>query len=132
MKNSISCIEERFHCKVSDDEISYLALHLARCVGADETAAAHRAGHPMAERPHQASCRQKLIHQINEIDIIAQESFLSIHHCDLSHAELIISTIELSLKENIPVLLINPLLHDYDILRLKDVVKDITKEKTIL
>ncbi|MFR9118918.1 MAG: hypothetical protein ACLVJX_08565 [Merdibacter sp.] len=73
--------------------------------------------------------RQKLIHQINEIDIIAQESFLSIHHCDLSHAELIISTIELSLKENIPVLLINPLLHDYDILRLKDVVKEYYKRK---
>ena len=128
VKNSISCIEERFHCKVSDDEISYLALHLA--------AALERMKQPLRTVlvTHGGTAasnvlRQKLIHQINEIDIIAQESFLSIHHCDLSHAELIISTIELSLKENIPVLLINPLLHDYDILRLKDVVKEYYKRK---
>ena len=127
-KNSISCIEERFHCKVSDDEISYLALHLA--------AALERMKQPLRTvlvthggTAASSVLRQKLIHQINEIDIIAQESFLSIHHCDLSHAELIISTIELSLKENIPVLLINPLLHDYDILRLKDVVKEYYKRK---
>ena len=128
VKNSISCIEERFHCKVSDDEISYLALHLA--------AALERMKQPLRTvlvthggTAASSVLRQKLIHQINEIDIIAQESFLSIHHCDLSHAELIISTIELSLKENIPVLLINPLLHDYDILRLKDVVKEYYKRK---
>ena len=129
VKNSISCIEERFHCKVSDDEISYLALHLAAALERMKQAAGAPCWSPMAERPHQGVLRQKLIHQINEIDIIAQESFLSIHHCDLSQAELIISTIELSLKENIPVLLINPLLHDYDILRLKDVVKEYYKRK---
>ncbi len=128
VKNSIGCIEERFHCKVSDDEISYLALHLA--------AALERTKQPLRTVlvTHSGAAatgvlRQKLIRQISEIDIIAQESFLSIQHCDLSHAELIISTIDLTLQEKIPVLLINPLLRDYDIMRLKDAVNDYYKQK---
>ncbi len=76
-----------------------------------------------------AILKQKLIHQINEIDIVDQESFLSIHHCDLTDIDLIISTIEISLKTDIPILLINPLLHNYDILRLKDAVKEYYNQK---
>ncbi len=128
VKNSICCIEDRFHCEVSDDELSYLALHLAasleRMKQPLRTVLVTHGGSAIA-----SILKQKLIHQINEIDIIAEESFLSIQHCDLTHAELIISTIELTIKCDIPVLIINPLLHDYDILRLKDVIKDFYKQK---
>lgn len=128
VKNSIHCIEERFHCTVSDDEISYLALHLA--------ASLERLKKPLRTIlvTHEGTAaaailKQKLIHQINEIDIVDQESFLSIHHCDLTGIDLIISTIEISLKTDIPILLINPLLHNYDILRLKDAVKEYYNQK---
>ncbi len=138
VKNSISCIEEKFHCTVSDDELSYLALHLA--------ASLERMKQPLRTVlvTHEGTAaaailKQKLVHQINEIDIVDQESFLSIQHCDLTNIDLIITTIEISIKTKIPILLINPLLHDYDILRLKDAVKgyyntknDPIKRKTAL
>ena len=128
VKNSIACIEERYHCKVSDDEISFLALHLA--------AALERQKEPLRTIlvTHEgagasAILYQKLTQRIPEIKIIAQESFLSIYARNLNDADLIITTIDLSLDQEIPTVLINSLLHDYDIVHLKDVVDQYYKNK---
>lgn len=72
---------------------------------------------------------QKLSTQIPEITVIAHESFLTIQHADLSQAELIISTLELNLSTDIPVLQVNILMYDHDIRRLKEIVQAYYKKK---
>ena len=71
----------------------------------------------------------KIIPQIPEIEIIAQESFLTIQNTDLSQAELILSTLNINLNIDIPILTINPIMHDHDISRLKNIVKKYYNEK---
>lgn len=127
-KHSISCIEEYFRCTVSDDEVGYLALHLAasiermkkplRCI-----IVAHHgigAGNLLKE---------KITAQIPEVVIIAQESFFSIYERTFDDIDLIISTLPLQLVTDTPVLQVNSLLHDYDILRLKDTIKEFYNKK---
>lgn len=121
-KQSVRCIEEHFHTTVSDDEIGYLALHLAGSIERmkkplDTLLVAHSgngAGMLLCE---------KISAQIPKVHIVSRESFFSIYERDLQGIDLIISTIELNLKTDIPVIQINSLLHDYDIQRLEDVVK---------
>lgn len=127
-KRSISCVEEHFHCKVSDDEVGYLALHLA--------ASLERMKQPLKTIlvVHGGVgagilLRKKLAVQIPEIDIVSQETFFTIYERDLQDIDLILSTLELNIKTNIPVLQINSILHDYDILRLKDVIKEYYNRK---
>ena len=73
--------------------------------------------------------RRKLTAQIPEIDIISQETFLSIYERDVSDVDLIISTLELSLHTDVKILQVNSLLHDYDLHRLKDIIRDYYKVK---
>ena len=128
VKNSIGCIEKHFNCKVSEDEISYLALHLAtsleRMKQPLRTILVSHGGNGAA-----TLLRRKLITQIPEIDILSQETFLTIYRKDLTNIELIISTIDITIKEDIPILKINPILHNYDILRLKNIIKGYYNDK---
>ena len=127
-RNSVSVIEEHFHCNVSDDEVGFLALHLAASLEnmkqpLKTILVAHGgvgAGNLL---------RRKLSVQIPEIDIISQETFFSIYECDISDIDLIISTLELNLHTDVTILQVNSLLHDYDILRLKDVIREYYKVK---
>lgn len=128
VKNSLRILEKQYSCNLSDDEIGYIAIHLA--------AALERNKRPLKTI---LVChggigaikllKRKLIPQIPEIEIIAQESFLTIQNTDLSQAELILSTLDLNLNISIPILTINPLMHDKDIARLKGVIKKYYNEK---
>lgn len=126
-KNSMICIEEYFSCKVSNDEIGYFALHLASSLEKmkqplNTILVAH--GGPGAAN----LLNYKLI-QIPEISIIRTETYFSIHVADINKADIIISTTPLQLHTDVPVLQINSILHDYDILRIRDVIKDYYKQK---
>lgn len=122
-KQSVACVEKHFHCEVSDDEVGYLALHLA--------ASLERMKQPLKTvlvihgGPGAGNLLQrKLTVQIPEINIVSQETFFSIYERNLQDIDLILSTLELNVQAEIPVLQINSILHDYDILRLKDVIKE--------
>ena len=113
---------------MSEDEAGYLAIHLA--------AALDRAKKPLKTilvchggGGANQLLLQKLSTQIPEITVIAQESFLTIQNADLSQAELIISTLELNLSTDIPILQVNVLMYDHDIQRLKKVVRGYYKKK---
>lgn len=127
-KKSVVCLEEHFHCVVSDDEIGFLALHLA--------VALERMKVPLRTI---VVCHggigasnlivHKLSTQISEIHIIAQETFISIYDRFLDDVDFIISTMPLNLKADIPILQINTILHDYDITRMRDIIKEYYKVK---
>lgn len=128
VRKSLHTLKQNDLSQMNEDEAGYLAIHLA--------AALDRAKRPLrtvlvchggggANR----LLLQKLSTQIPEITVIAQESFLTIQHADLSQAELIISTLELNLAADIPVLQVNILMYDHDIRRLKEIVQTYYKEK---
>lgn len=127
-KHSIRTLERRYSCHLSHDEIGYIAIHLA--------AALDRAKQPLRTilvchggTGANKLLMRKLSTQISEIEIIGQESFLTIQQADLSQAELIISTLNLELTTAIPILVVNTLMYDYDILRLKEIIKKYYKDK---
>lgn len=127
-KKSLRMLEQRYSCHLSDDEIGYVAIHLA--------AALDRTKQPLKTilvchvgTGASKLLLRKLATQIPEIEIISQESFLTIQQADLSRAELIITTLELNLTVDIPILLVSSLMYDYDILRLKEVIKGYYKDK---
>lgn len=127
-KKSLRMLEQRYSCHLSDDEIGYVAIHLAAAL--DRTKQPLKTilvchGGTGASR----LLMRKLTTQIPEIEIISQESFLTIQQADLSQAELIITTLELNLTVDIPVLVVSSLMYDYDILRLKEVIKGYYKDK---
>lgn len=120
--NSIRCIEEHFHCQVSDDEIGYLALHLAASI--------ERMKQPLSTLliAHGGEgagnlLKEKINAHIPEVSILSLESFFSIYEKNLNEIDLIITTIELNMTTSVPIVQINSLLHDYDIQRLRDIVK---------
>lgn len=120
-KESISCIEDHFHCKVSDDEIGFLTLYLAVSLDnmkepLNTILVAH--GGAAASK---LLCN-KLSSQIPEINIVSQENFFSIYDYDLHNIDLIISTMELNLNTSIPIIQVNSLVHDYDITRLRNLI----------
>ena len=128
MKKTTNIIEERYNCKISDDEIGYLTLHLAtslECMKKPlKTIVVCHGGIGASNL-----LVRKLTLQIPEIQIISQETFLSINEIDLDSIELIISTIDLHLNNDIPLLIVNNVLFDYDITRLKDIIKLYYKKK---
>ena len=128
MKKTSDIIEQRYNCKVSDDEIGYLALHLANSLESMKkplkTIVVCHGGIGASNL-----LVRKLTVQIPEIQIVSQETFLSIHEANLNEIELIISTIEFNLNKNIPILIINNLLFDYDITRIKDIIKSYYNKK---
>lgn len=127
-KKSVACIEEFFHCKVSDDEIGFLSLFLAASLEHMkqplQTIVVSHGGIGAST----LLCR-KLESQIPEIQIISTETFFSIYECDLSPADLIISTMDLNIKTDKPIIQVNSLLHDYDFIRLKNIVQKYYKIK---
>lgn len=127
-KISLKCVEDFYHCQLSEDEIDYFTLHLA-------TALEHMkqplktiivchsgigAGNLLVS---------KLSKQIPEIQIVSCETFISIHHYDLHDIDLIISTMDFVLEESIPILKIGSLLYEHDIIRLKDIINEYFKIK---
>lgn len=128
VKKSLKVLHDRYPYDLIDDEIGYIAIHLA--------AALERTKQPLktilvCHGGNGASnlLSRKLTAQLSEIEIVSQESFLSIQNADLSQTDLIITTIELNLSTDIPVLTVNSLIHDYDILRLKEIIKKYYKMK---
>ena len=128
VRKSLGMLDEDLLSRISDDEAGYLAVHLA--------AALDRAKQPLKTilvcHGGVGSSRlllRKLSTQIPEIQIIAQESFLTIQNADLSQAELIISTLELHLPIDIPILQIGILMYDHDIQRLKEIIREYYKKK---
>ena len=128
VRKGFQALSDPYPYTFSDDEMGYIAIHLA--------AALERTKQPLKTILvcHEGSgtsnlLMRKLTAQLPEIEIIAQEHFLGIGQSDLSQADLIITTIELNLTADIPVLSITSLVHDYDILRLKGIVKQYYKAK---
>ena len=128
VRKSLRTLEPGDPGRMSEDEAGYLAIHLA--------AALDRAKKPLKTilvchggGGANQLLLQKLSTQIPEITVIAQESFLTIQNADLSQAELIISTLELNLSTDIPILQVNVLMYDHDIQRLKKVVRGYYKKK---
>lgn len=121
-KDSIHDIEQHFSCQVSDDEIGYLALHLA--------ASLERMKKPLQTIliTHGGPSVAKLLHdklaQLPEIVIVSVQTFFSMQANDIQDAEFIISTTPLRIPTKIPVLLINSILQDYDMNRLHAIIKD--------
>lgn len=128
VKNSLEVLTKGYSCNLSDDEIGYITIYLAASL-------------ELKKRPLKTIliCHggtgvmkllmRKLIPQIPEIEIIAHESFLTIQNTDLSQAELILSTLNINLNIDIPILTINPIMYDHDISRLKNIIKKYYNEK---
>ena len=128
VKHSSICIEEYFHTKLSDDEIGFLALHLAAAMEAlKQPLQTVLVCHHGAGASNLA--KAKLLAQLPEIRIIRQETFYSVYNTTLDDTDLIITTTALALPTEIPILQINALLHEYDIQRLKEIVKHLYKKK---
>lgn len=120
-KQSMRFIEKRFSCQVSDEEVGYFALHLA--------AALDRNKQPLQTILvcHDSEgatnlLKGKLHRQFPELAIQSVESYISIYEHSLEGIDLILSTMDLSLQCDMPILVINSLLHDYDIVRLKTII----------
>lgn len=127
-KESVQCIESAYQCTLSEDEIGYFALHLA--------AALEKMKQPLRTVLvcHGGSgssklLKRKLAIQIPEVTIVSLENFFSIYDYNLQHIDLILSTMELHLHSDIPMIEINPLLYDFDIKRCKEIVKEAYKKK---
>lgn len=121
-KLSMHVIEEKLNCKVSDEEIGFFTLHLA--------AALDRMKQPLntvvISNTRSGATNllvRKLSSQFRELDIRHTTSFGMAHEYNYENIDLIISTTDISLNTEIPVIVINPLLYDHDILRLKSIVK---------
>lgn len=128
VKNSISCIEEHFKNHVSEEEIAYIALHLAASIEQmKQPLTAILVCHNGIGATNLAY--SKLCAQIPELKIISKEDYFSIYHADLQDVDVIISTIQLNLPNTIPILQINSILHEYDFQRLKNAVRDLYKKK---
>ncbi|MDF9825485.1 transcriptional antiterminator [Breznakia sp. PF5-3] len=128
VEKSVDYINNTYDISVSEDEIGYLTLHLA--------AALEHFKEPLhtilvcnGGMGTSTLLTQKLMRQIPEIEIVSQASFISIYEESLQHIDLIISTVELHLQTSVPILKISPILEDYDIVRLKDIVKEYYKIK---
>ena len=128
VKKSLETLTKQYSCNLSDDEIGYITIYLAASLELKKqplkTILICHGGTGVIKL---LLC--KIIPQIPEIEIIAQESFLTIQNTDLSQAELILSTLNINLNIDIPILTINPIMHDHDISRLKNIVKKYYNEK---
>lgn len=105
----------------NDDEVGYLTIHLA--------AALERMKQPLKTI---LICHlgvgtgnlilRKLSKHIPEIEITAQETFISIENKNLSEFDLVISTLPIDNDIKIPVIVINPLPREHDIKQIKSAI----------
>lgn len=128
VKQSFLALSAQYPYRLNDDELGYITIHLA--------AALERTKQPLRTILvcHGGSgasnlLMRKLTAQLPEIQIFSQETFSTVSQCNLDEAELIISTMELNLQTDIPILQVNTLIHDYDILRLKEIIRKYYKAK---
>ena len=118
-KASAHILTERYQAPISDEEIGYFALHLAMAL--------ERAKKPLRTVLicHDSSSatkllKRKLMTQFPELDIVAVQSYLTVHDFPFHEIDLILSTMELNLDNDIPFIVINPLLYDCDIAHFKN------------
>lgn len=128
VKQSIHIIEDYFKCKISDDEIGFFTLHLA--------AAMDRKKKPLntilishANVGATNLLAAKLRSQFLELNIFEIRSYITIHDSDYQDADLILTTTPLDFEPEVPVLVINTLLYECDIMRLKSIIRSFYKEK---
>ena len=120
VKESMYLIENKFHCKISEEEMGLLTLHLA--------VALDKMKQPLTTLLicHEGSganhlLLRKLQSQFsNELFIKDSQNYPTIDMDQLQHIDLILSTINLEIHADIPIIEINPLLSKYDIARLRD------------
>lgn len=128
VRNSMSILEEYYHCQISDDEAGLIALHLA--------SALDRRKNPLNTLliTHDSMgaanlLRRKLQTQLPELRITDARSYVGMEKADFTGFDLILSTTELPVKVPVPVLVISPLLHDYDVPRLRSLIQPYYKSK---
>lgn len=128
IKNSIHIIEEKYNCTVSNDEIGFLTLHLATALNREKKPLnTLLVSHGNIGATNLLA--QKLTTQFPEINIIKIHNFVNIHDANLLNIDLILSTIDLTLDYDIPIITINLFLYDYDISRLKNIINTYYKKK---
>lgn len=122
VKQSIHVIENKLKCKVNDAEIGFITLYLATALD--------RLKRPLntilisdSRMGANNLLISKLTTQFRELNITKIINSLSFNNLDLKDADLILTTNHSTYNTDIPVIVINPVLYDYDILRLKSVVK---------
>ena len=127
-KASAHILTERYQAPISDEEIGYFALHLAMAL--------ERAKKPLRTVLicHDSSSatkllKRKLMTQFPELDIVAVQSYLTVHDFPFHEIDLILSTMELNLDNDIPFIVINPLLYDCDIAHLKTIITSYFQKK---
>lgn len=128
VKQSMHVIENKYNCKVSDDEAGFYTLHLA--------AALDRFKKPLrtllCSHGNLGATNllvQKLNTQFPELEIIETVNFVTIHDAKLENIDLILSTIDLDFEVLCPLVRINIFLYDHDITRLKNVISSYYKDK---
>lgn len=119
--NSLRFLKERYGCSMSRNEIGYISIYLASALERikrplNTILVSH--GGPGAG----LLLLQTLSSQIPEIHITSTESFLSVQKADLSQTDIILSTLELPLKTDKPIIEITPLMHSHELMRLKEIL----------
>lgn len=109
--------------KMSDSEIGLLTLHLAAAIERNK-----RPLRTLLINPEGFGARLLLINKISgairEIDIVHEMNTKPNENDDLSNFDLIISTVKLNINSSQPVLVINNLVSDDDLSRLRKIVRD--------
>lgn len=131
VKDSIYILEAFLDVKINDDEIGYITLHLASAID--------RAKKPLKTllvchggTGETMFLRNKLRHEIGELDIVITKSSSFIKISDLEDIDIIISTVPLKLNTEVEIINISPVLNKQDIVRLRSIVKNIYTIKNTL
>lgn len=119
--DSLRFLEDRYGCTMSRNEIGYISIYLASALERmkcplNTILVSH--GGPGAG----LLLLQTLSSQIPEIHITSMESFLSVQKADLSQTDIILSTLELPLHTDKPIIEITPLIHSHELIRLKEIL----------
>lgn len=114
VEQSRDVIEETYHMKVSDHELSFLVLHLATAID--------RLKKPLhvllvshVGLGARILLKERLMARIPEIKILKTANYFAAYDEDPKDYDLIISTIELKQIGDVPMMEINPLIHPMDI-----------------
>lgn len=130
-KESIFIIEDYLNCSVNEDEIGYLALHLASAIDRSKqplkTIIVCHSGVGASQL-----LANKLKNEFNQLEIISSISCSGLTNINLDEIDLIITTAPLELDCPSKVIAITPLLRKHDIFRLNSLIKKIYSEKNSL
>ncbi|TCL57303.1 BglG family transcriptional antiterminator [Kineothrix alysoides] len=131
VKDSIFILEDYLCHKISDDEIGYITLHLASAIERSKkklktVVICH------GSTGEAKLLKNKLSHEMNELDIVYTKSSTYISSNDLKDIDLIITTVPLKINTEIDVINISSLLNKQDIVRLKSIIKMIYSRKNSL